>query len=86
MAALYAIQDHGIAVCGRFVLGADGETAASIMSLAQFLVDCRLTDVQVTLQTPFPGSPLRKRLAKEGRILADRDWDYYTSFDVTFRS
>ena len=26
MAALYAIQDHGIAVCGCFVLGADGET------------------------------------------------------------
>lgn len=84
MAALYAIQDHGIAVCGCFVLGADGETAASIMSLAQFLVDCRLADVQVTLQTPFPGSPLRKRLAKAGRILADRDWDYYTLFDVTF--
>jgi radical SAM superfamily enzyme YgiQ (UPF0313 family) len=84
MAALYAIQDHGIAVCGCFVLGADGETTASIISLAQFLVDCRLADVQVTLQTPFPGSPLRKRLAKEGRILSDRDWDYYTLFDVTF--
>jgi len=84
MAALYAIQDQGIAVCGCFVLGADGETAASVMSLVQFLVDCRLADVQVTLQTPFPGSPLRKRLAKAGRILADRDWDYYTLFDVTF--
>jgi radical SAM superfamily enzyme YgiQ (UPF0313 family) len=84
MAALYTIQDHGIAVCGCFVLGADGETEASIMSLAQFLVDCRLADVQVTLQTPFPGSPLRKRLAKAGRILADRGWDYYTLFDVTF--
>ena len=60
MAALYRIQDHGIAVVGCFVLGADGETEASIMKLGQFLLDCKLADVQVTLQTPFPGSPLRR--------------------------
>jgi len=84
MASLYNVQDHGIAVVGCFVLGADGETGRSVMNLAQFLVDCQLADVQVTLQTPFPGSPLRKRLARQGRILADRDWDHYTLFDVTF--
>jgi radical SAM superfamily enzyme YgiQ (UPF0313 family) len=84
MSALDAIQDNGIAVVGCFVLGADGETTDSIKSLTQFLLDCRLADVQVTLQTPFPGSPLRKRLARAGRILADRDWDHYTLFDVTF--
>jgi radical SAM superfamily enzyme YgiQ (UPF0313 family) len=84
MAALDAIQDHGIAVVGCFVLGADGETKESIMNLTEFLLACPLADVQVTLQTPFPGSPLRKRLVKEGRILSDRGWDYYTLFDVTF--
>ena len=84
MAALEAIQDHGIAVVGCFVLGADGETKESIANLTQFLLDCPLADVQVTLQTPFPGSPLRKRLAREGRIISDRGWEYYTLFDVTF--
>lgn len=84
MAALDAIQDHGIAVVGCFVLGADGETRDSITNLTKFLLDCPLADVQVTLQTPFSGSPLRKRLAREGRILSDRGWDYYTLFDVTF--
>jgi radical SAM superfamily enzyme YgiQ (UPF0313 family) len=84
MAALEVIQDHGIAVVGCFVLGADGETRGSIANLTQFLLDCPLADVQVTLQTPFPGSPLRKRLAKEGRIISDRGWDHYTLFDVTF--
>lgn len=84
MDALYAIQDHGIAVIGCFVLGADGETQASIAQLGQFLTDCKLADVQVTVQTPFPGSLLRKRLVKEGRILTDRDWGHYTLFDVTF--
>jgi len=84
MAALEAIQDHGIAVVGCFVLGADGETKGSIENLTKFLLDCSLADVQVTLQTPFPGSPLRQRLAREGRIISDRGWDYYTLFDVTF--
>ena len=84
MAALDAVQDHGVAVVGCFVLGADGETPGSIGGLAQFLLDCRLADVQVTLQTPFPGSPLRKRLGQAGRLRADRNWDYYTLFDVTF--
>lgn len=85
MAALDTVQDHGIAVIGCFVLGADGETTASIAGLTQFLLDCQLADVQVTLQTPFPGSPLRERLAKAGRLLVDRPWDHYTLFDVTFR-
>lgn len=84
MAALEAIQDHGIAVVGCFVLGADGETRESIANLTEFLLDCPLADVQVTLQTPFPGSPLRRRLANEGRIISDRGWDYYTLFDLTF--
>jgi len=84
MAALEAIQDHGIAVVGCFVLGADGETRDSITNLTRFLLDCPLADVQVALQTPFPGSPLRKRLLREGRIISGRGWDYYTLFDVTF--
>jgi len=84
LTALDAVQDHGIAVVGCFVLGADGETPGSIGGLAQFLLDCGLADVQVTLQTPFPGSPLRKRLGQAGRLRADRNWDYYTLFDVTF--
>jgi radical SAM superfamily enzyme YgiQ (UPF0313 family) len=84
IAALDAVQEHGIAVIGCFVLGADGETTASVKRLTQFLLNCRLADVQVTLQTPFPGSPLRKRLAKAGRLLVGRDWDHYTLFDVTF--
>ena len=84
LTALDAVQDHGIAVIGCFVLGADGETSASVAGLTEFLLGCQLADVQVTLQTPFPGSPLRQRLAKAGRLLVDRDWDHYTLFDVTF--
>lgn len=81
--AVVAIQEAGIAVNGCFILGADGETRGSIDRLIEFILDSPLADVQLTLQTPFPGTALRRRLHKEGRLLANRGWPYYTLFDVT---
>jgi radical SAM superfamily enzyme YgiQ (UPF0313 family) len=85
MAAVDEIQDAGVAVIGCFIVGADGETTASLERLTDYLHKSRLADVQITLNTPFPGTPLRSRLASEGRLLNDRDWSHYTLFDVTFQ-
>jgi radical SAM superfamily enzyme YgiQ (UPF0313 family) len=85
MAAVDQIQNAGVAVIGCFIVGADGETAASLERLTTYLRQSRLADVQVTLHTPFPGTALRSRLAREGRLLDDRDWSHYTLFDVTFQ-
>lgn len=81
--ACLAIQDAGVAVLGCFIVGADGETRASLERLTAFLLGCPLADVQVTLQTPFPGTGLYRRLAKAGRLLPERGWSHYTLFDVT---
>jgi radical SAM superfamily enzyme YgiQ (UPF0313 family) len=83
--ALAEIQHAGIAVIGCFIVGADGETRESLDRLLQFLRRIELADVQVTLNTPFPGTALRARLARQGRLLDGRDWSHYTLFDVTFR-
>ena len=42
-------------------------------------------EVQVTVQTPFPGTPLYRRLAAEGRLLQERFWDRCTLFDVNYQ-
>lgn len=39
----------------------------------------------MTLQTPFPGTALRSRLEREGRLLPDTDWSHCTLFDVTYQ-
>ena len=44
-----------------------------------------LYEVQVTLQTPFPGTPLYTRLAAEDRLLKKGAWEQCTLFDVTFQ-
>jgi radical SAM superfamily enzyme YgiQ (UPF0313 family) len=84
MAAIDRIQEAGIAVSGCFIIGGDGETRESLAELARFVRSTELADVQVTLSTPFPGTALRARLARENRLLPDRSWSSYTLFDVTF--
>lgn len=85
MNAVDAIQSAGVAVNGCFIIGADGETAESLESLTEFLLDCSLAEIQITLQTPFPGTSLYRQLHSEGRLLSDRGWSAYTLFDVTYQ-
>jgi len=79
------IQQHGVSVIACFIVGADGEDEESIGALGEFLIDAPFADVQLTLQTPFPGTALRSRLEREGRLLPDRGWESCTLFDVTYR-
>ena len=39
-----------------------------------FVEQLELYDVQVTLATPFPGTPFYKRLLKQGRLMQERPW------------
>ncbi len=85
MDALMAIQEAGVAVIGCCIVGCDGETRESLDRLAEFLLACPLADVQLTLQTPFPGTALYRRLRSQGRLLTDRSWSAYTLFDLTYQ-
>ncbi len=84
MDAVIAIQEAGVAVIGCFIIGCDGETRQSLDRLTEYVIDCPLADVQLTIQTPFPGTALYERLRRQGRLLAERDWSHYTLFDVTY--
>ncbi|WP_306144890.1 radical SAM protein [Roseibium sp. MMSF_3412] len=83
--AVHRIQQHGITVNGCFVLGLDGQTEESFEDVAKFVRDSGLYDVQVTVQTPFPGTPLYERLKSEGRLLRSDAWETCTLFDVNVR-
>ena len=83
--AIATIQDFGIAVNGCFILGAEGETNQSIDRLIEFVNASELSEVQLTLQTPFPGTALYRRLQQSGRLLENKDWNSYTLFDVVYQ-
>lgn len=83
--AVETIQSHGITVNGCFVLGLDSQTPEVFEEVRDFADDLGLYDVQITLLTPFPGTPLYKRLEREGRLLYPGAWDRCTLFDLNFR-
>jgi radical SAM superfamily enzyme YgiQ (UPF0313 family) len=85
MEAIRRIQDRGITVNGCFVLGLDGAGMESFEDIWNFVHASGLYEVQITVQTAFPGTPLYDRLKSEGRLLREEAWELCTLFDVNFR-
>jgi radical SAM superfamily enzyme YgiQ (UPF0313 family) len=83
--AIDTIQSYGISVNGCFILGLDGAGPESFDEVLRFVRDSGLYEVQITVQTAFPGTPLYERLRGEGRILRDAAWELCTLFDVNFQ-
>ena len=80
--AVRRIQAHGITVNGCFILGLDKQTPDIFQQIYDFVMAAPLYDVQITVLTPFPGTPLYTRLLQEGRIIEPGRWDLCTLFDV----
>jgi radical SAM superfamily enzyme YgiQ (UPF0313 family) len=83
--AVERIQSRGISVNGCFVLGLDEDDAGVFEHTAEFVRTTGLSEVQITVLTPFPGTELYTRLQRENRLLRDEFWDACTLFDVTYR-
>jgi radical SAM superfamily enzyme YgiQ (UPF0313 family) len=84
MSAVEKIQSHGISVNGCFVLGLDGTGTESFQNIVNFIQESGLHEVQITVQTAFPGTPLYDRLQRTGRIIKEDAWELCTLFDVNF--
>lgn len=83
--AIARIQSRGISVNGCFVLGLDAHTPEIFETVRDFVQETNLLEVQITVLTPFPGTPLYHRLKHEGRLLQNRYWDRCTLFDVNYK-
>jgi radical SAM superfamily enzyme YgiQ (UPF0313 family) len=79
------IQDHGITVNGCFVLGLDTHTEASFDQIWAFIQQSELYEIQLTILTPFPGTPLYERFARDGRLIDPFAWEKRTLFDITYQ-
>ncbi|MES1204414.1 MAG: radical SAM protein [Pseudomonadota bacterium] len=79
------IQSHGIAVNACFVLGLDGDGPEIFDAVESFVERTSPFDVQITVQTAMPGTPLFRRFQRERRFLEEDAWEKCTLFDVNFR-
>lgn len=83
--AIDAIQSRGISVNGCFVIGLDGHTTDIFDDVITFVKESGLLEVQVTILTPFPGTPLYERLGHEGRLTHPGEWNRCTLFDLNYQ-
>jgi radical SAM superfamily enzyme YgiQ (UPF0313 family) len=81
---LQRFHDNGIAVLGCFVFGFDDDTPAIFSDTLDFIDQANMDLARYAVLTPFPGTPLFSRLAKEGRI-TDRNWDHYNCVNAVFQ-
>jgi radical SAM superfamily enzyme YgiQ (UPF0313 family) len=78
------LHDHGIALQGCFVFGLDDDRPDVFLKTAEFAVQAKIDLPRFAVVTPFPTTPLYKRLDAEGRILT-RDWELYDAQHVVFQ-
>lgn len=83
--AIAKIQSFGISVNGCFIHGFDHDGPDVFEATLTFVRESRLSEVQSTILTPFPGTALHAKLKRQHRLLQERFWDRCTLFDVTFR-
>jgi Fe-S oxidoreductase len=73
-----------IAIQGCFVFGLDHDTPDVFDTTAEFVIDAGVDLPRFAVLTPFPGTPLHKRLVAERRILT-QNWDLYDAQHVVFQ-
>ncbi|WP_346237138.1 B12-binding domain-containing radical SAM protein [Niabella insulamsoli] len=82
--AIEKIQSYGISVNGCFILGFDTDTIDTFKETEDFIKNSHLSEVQITMLTPFPNTMLYHQLKRENRLLKENYWDQCTLFDATF--
>jgi len=74
----------GITLMACFTFGMDDDTPDVFIKTAQFVVDAHIDLPRFAIVTPFPGTPLFKRLHEENRILT-KNWELYDGQHVVFK-
>ncbi|MCA9620439.1 MAG: B12-binding domain-containing radical SAM protein [Myxococcales bacterium] len=67
------LHDHGISCWGSFVFGFDTDGPSVFDRTVEEAIAMKLTMASFAILTPYPGTPLYRRLAAEGR-LTDPTW------------
>lgn len=78
------LHENGIQVNGSFVLGFDQDRKDVFEATAEWVEENRLECATFHILTPYPATPLFRRMEAEGRLL-HRDWNLYDTAHAVFR-
>jgi radical SAM superfamily enzyme YgiQ (UPF0313 family) len=77
------LHDHGIGIQACFVFGFDEEDESVFSRTVEFVDRTKIDLPRYAVATPFPGTPLYRRLEAQGRLL-HRNWSLYDVEHVVF--
>jgi radical SAM superfamily enzyme YgiQ (UPF0313 family) len=78
------LHARGIAIMGCFVFGFDHDDRDTFARTVEFVQAAHIDLPRYAILTPFPGTPLFRRLRLEGRLLTE-DWSLYDGQHVVYR-
>jgi len=78
------LHSLGIMINGSFVFGMDDDEEDVFRRTVDWARDHGITTATFHIQTPYPGTRLHARMAREGRMLT-RDWNLYDTRHVVYR-
>jgi radical SAM superfamily enzyme YgiQ (UPF0313 family) len=78
------IKKHGMAINALFMFGFDQDTPEVFDATIDALNEWEIDAAEFNILTPLPGTPVYKKMDKEGRILT-KDWSKYTQTQVVFQ-
>ena len=84
MSSIEILHNSGIAVEAGFAFGFDDDTTDVFEETLNFLIESSVEVAQITILTPFPGTPLYNNFDAKRRILT-KEWQYYDFNHVVFR-
>jgi radical SAM superfamily enzyme YgiQ (UPF0313 family) len=78
------LHQNGIQVNGSFVLGFDHDRPDVFGKTVAWIEENRLECATFHILTPYPGTPLFRKMEAEGRLL-HKNWELYDTAHVVFR-
>jgi radical SAM superfamily enzyme YgiQ (UPF0313 family) len=78
------LHDRKIALMGCFVFGFDDDDQDCFARTVELVAEAKIDLPRYAIQTPFPATPLFRRLDAEGRILTT-DWSLYDGQHVVYQ-
>jgi len=79
--AAQKLIEHGIIPAGYFIFGFDHDDESSFERTTKFTIENRIINPYFNILTPFPGTPLYKRI--EDKIF-DHNWSHYGSLKCVY--
>jgi radical SAM superfamily enzyme YgiQ (UPF0313 family) len=82
--AVKKLQDNGIMTMASLIFGLDSDTPDVFDVAYNFLTRSKVAFFQACVMTPYPGTPVFKKLLSQGRILTD-EWNKFDASKVIIR-